>query len=110
MDSIFALLPSPADTARESEAPTGQANLVFKTSADPFVGKISFFRVYGSPMTGDSQLWNEARGENERVGQLYAPKGKEQVTVDEVGTGDIGIVPKLSATQTGDTLSEKQTR
>lgn len=110
LDAICAYLPSPEDkTSLETPevASTATANFVFKTSADPFVGKISFFRVYGKPMTGDCQVWNDARGENERVGQIYYPNGKDQENASEIVTGDIGIVPKLSETQTGDTLTEK---
>ncbi|MCH8224192.1 MAG: elongation factor G [Chloroflexi bacterium] len=110
LDAICAYLPSPEDkTSRElPEVPSGaSANFVFKTSADPFVGKISYFRVYGKPMTGDGQVWNDARGENERVGQIYYPKGKEQENATEIVNGDIGVVPKLSETLTGDTLTDK---
>lgn len=107
LDAIVALLPSPEEATKEDVPDGAQANLIFKTSADPFVGKISFFRVYGAPMRGDSQLWNEARGQNERIGQIFEPGGKEQTPVGEVGAGDIGVVPKLTATQTGDTLSDK---
>ena len=110
LDAICGYLPSPDDkTSRESaDVPSdATANFVFKTSADPFVGKISYFRVYGKPMTGDGQVWNDARGENERVGQIYYPKGKEQENASEIVNGDIGIVPKLSETLTGDTLTDK---
>lgn len=107
MDAIVDLLPSPVDIVRD-EVPEGAlAALVFKTSADPFVGKVSYFRVFGQPLKGDHQLWNEKRGETERLGQLFEPHGKEQRAASEVIVGDIGGVPKLSVTQTGDTLSEK---
>ena len=110
LNAICSYLPSPEDETSASKpevAANASANFIFKTSADPFVGKISFFRVYGEPMKGDQQVWNDARGENERVGQIYEPKAKEQVSVSEVITGDIGVIPKLTVTQTGDTLSQK---
>lgn len=107
LDTIVALVPSPTDRTAEDVPGDAQANLVFKTSADPFVGKISYYRVYGAPMKGDQSLWNERRGENERIGQLFEPRGKEQSQVDQMVTGDIGGVAKLTVTRTGDTLSEK---
>jgi elongation factor G len=110
LSAVVSYLPSPEDetsVTKPEVAAGASANFVFKTSADPFVGKISFFRVYGEPMKGDQQVWNDARGENERVGQIYEPHAKEQVSVSEIITGDIGIIPKLTVTQTGDTLSQK---
>lgn len=106
MDVIVNLLPAPAETS--DGVPAGaQANVVFKTTADPFVGKLSFFRVYGSPVKANSELWNSTRNRPERTGQMFAPKGKEQVAVPNVIAGDIGVVSKLTHTQTGDTLSDK---
>ena len=110
LNAVCSYLPSPEDqtSAKKPEvAANASANFIFKTSADPFVGKISFFRVYGEPMKGDQHVWNDARGETERVGQIYEPKAKEQVSVSEIVTGDIGVIPKLTVTQTGDTLSQK---
>jgi len=109
LDAARELVPSPKDTAAEdAEIPAGaQAAFVFKTSADPFVGKLSYFRVYGAPMKKDSQLWNAAENETERLGQIFTPAGKEQTPADEVGTGDIGVVPKLNATGSFQTLSDR---
>jgi len=102
-------VPSPQDAATaDPEVPAGaQANFVFKTSADPFVGKLSYFRVYGAPVKKDSQLWNAQEKETERLGQIYAPSGKEQNPVDEIVTGDIGVVPKLSVTRSFQTLCDR---
>ncbi len=106
LDSIAAYFPAPA--ARTEGVPEGaQANLIFKTAADPFVGKLSYFRVYGAPMKGNAELFNSRRHEAERIGQVFQPKGKEQVAVHEVITGDIGVVSRLSKTLTFDTLCEK---
>ena len=107
MDAIADYFPSPAD-APSQDVPAGtNACLVFKTTADPFVGKLSFFRIYGAPMNGQDQLWNCNRSANERLGQIYQPAGKETVPVDSLPTGDIGVVAKLSETRTFDTLGDR---
>jgi elongation factor G len=81
--------------------------LVFKTTADPYVGKLTYFRVYSGVIESNSQMWNVSRGEMERVGQLYLVRGKTQEPVPRVTAGDIGAVAKLNVTATGDTLSNK---
>ncbi|MBT3994970.1 MAG: elongation factor G [Chloroflexi bacterium] len=107
LDSIVDLLPSPNDV-EAPEVPEGaQANFVFKTSADPFVGKLSYFRVYGAPLNSNTPLWNANKGEPERVAQVYRATGKETSGVDSVIRGDIGVLSRLSHTQTFDTLGEK---
>lgn len=83
------------------------AALVFKTSADPYVGKLTYFRVYSGVMESNSQVWNASRGEVERIGQLFTVRGKNQEPVPKVGAGDIGAVAKLNVTGTGDTLSSR---
>ena len=121
MDAIVDLLPSPASSA--SVAATDQSNqeevtlswdgdgplaaTVFKTSADPFVGKLSYLRVYSGSLQSDSQVQNASRGEQERVGQVYVLTGKSQEPVQELAPGDIGAVAKLSSVLTGDTLSSR---
>lgn len=80
------------------------AALVFKTTADPYVGKLTYFRVYRGELTSNSHVWNSTRNEAERIGQLYLVRGKTEEPVAVVGTGDIGAVAKLNATNTGDTL------
>jgi elongation factor G len=80
------------------------AALVFKTSADPYVGKLTFFRVYTGAISSNSQVWNANRGGAERIGQLFIPRGKTQGPVPQIGAGDIGAVAKLNVTSTGDTL------
>ncbi len=107
MDAIVDLLPSPADVDPVDIPDDAVANLVFKTSADPFVGKLSYFRVYGAPFTGNSEFYNVNKDESERVGQVSAPKGKETENTDEVVTGDIGVISRLDVTGTGDTLTDK---
>ena len=83
------------------------AAFVFKTTADPFVGKLSFFRVYRGTFRSNSEVWNVARGQSERVGQVYFPRGKTQENTQEVGPGDIAAVGKLATTLTGDTLCQR---
>jgi elongation factor G len=107
LDAIVDLLPSP-DDGEVPEVPEGvQANLIFKTSADPFVGKLSYFRVYGATLNSNAQLWNANKGESERVGQVYQVVGKETSGVDSVVRGDIGVISRLNHTQTFDTLCDK---
>jgi elongation factor G len=80
------------------------AAFVFKTTADPFVGKLSVFRVYRGTLRSNSEVWNSIRNQSERIGQLYLPRGKSQENISEVVAGDIGAIGKLAATVTGDTL------
>jgi elongation factor G len=80
------------------------AALVFKTSADPYVGKLTYFRVYSGTLNSNSQVWNASRGGAERIGQLFVLRGKNQEPVPQISAGDIGAVAKLTTTSTGDTL------
>jgi elongation factor G len=111
MDAIYDYLPLP----REQKIATGSgsiepseaaplAALVFKTTADPYVGKLTYFRVYNGVINSNSQVWNATQGANERVGQLCMMRGKTQETVPQVKAGDIGAVSKLNVTATGHTL------
>lgn len=85
------------------------AALVFKTIADPFVGRISFLRVYSGKLTNGSTVYNFDRDQDERVSGLSTVIGKKQTGCDYIGPGDIGAVTKLNDTQTGDTLSDRDT-
>jgi len=120
LDGIKAYLPSPAAVERSAiSKATGQevvleadvnGNLIaqiFKTMADPFVGKLSYFRVYNGTFASDSRVTNSNQEEEERIGQLYLVRGKEQEPVDKVIAGDIGAVAKLSVSATGDTLCDR---
>jgi elongation factor G len=121
MDAIIEYLPSPLDaaTVRATNVATGEeevlepvaqaplTTLVFKTLADPYVGKLTYFRVFSGAMESDSRVFNSTKGEDERVGQLFFLRGKEQEPVDKVPAGDIGAVAKLQETSTGDTLCDK---
>jgi elongation factor G len=82
---------------------------VFKTTADPYTGRINLLRVYSGTLSSDSQVFNVTRNAKERIGQLASPLGKETKTIDELGPGDIGAVAKLRDTQAGDVLAAKDT-
>ncbi|MDP6509750.1 MAG: elongation factor G [Dehalococcoidia bacterium] len=112
MDAIVRYLPSPAEVAPpkgvEVSPTTTPAALVFKTTADPYVGKLSYFRVYSGTIASNSHVWNCTKQHDERMGQLYLVRGKTQEPAPEVAAGDIGAVAKLSVTTTGDTLGSKE--
>jgi len=80
---------------------------VFKTVSDPFVGHITMFRVFSGKVRPDSTVHDATQGADERIGQLFALKGKEHETLAEVTAGDIGAVAKLQHTHTGDTFATK---
>jgi len=77
---------------------------VFKATADPFVGRLSYFRVISGSMSGQGHVYNVNRKEDERIGNLLAIQGKEQENLPKVGPGDIAAVAKLTSTSAGDTL------
>ncbi len=116
LDAMVDYLPSPAerevvamtDAKEEKIEPKADgplAALVFKTTADPYVGKLTYFRVYSGAIDSNSQVWNATRGSAERIGQLFMLRGKNQEPVPKASAGDIGAVAKLNVTNTGDTLS-----
>jgi len=116
LTAVNSYLPSPKERdvvvagdsgKQETVAPRQDAPLaalVFRTSADPYVGKLTYFRVYNGVIDSNSQVWNATRGEAERIGQLFIVRGKTQEPVSQLRAGDIGAVAKLSLTNTGDTL------
>ena len=111
LGTVRSFLPSPVDDQHieyETEPGNPLAALVFKTTADPFVGKLSVFRVYQGTIKSNSEVWNSNREHPERIGQLYLPKGKHQENVAEITAGDIGAIGKLSETLTGDTMCTKE--
>lgn len=115
LDAITSYLPIPREAkvlSKSGEAEPDDnlplAALVFKTTADPYVGKLTYFRVYNGVISSNSQVWNANRNAAERIGQLLVIRGKTQDPVTEVRAGDIGAVAKLSATETGDTLCTQE--
>ncbi len=121
LDLIKAYLPTPLDqgelkgylpdseeeVTRKLSPEEPMSAFVYKTLADPYVGRINFFRVYSGTVQPDSQVYNSSRDINERFGQVFAMRGKNQVSMDEVVTGDIACVAKLQETVTGDTLCDR---
>ncbi len=121
LDALVALLPAAAETSiTGTDTGTGKASQltttadgplaarVFKTLADPFVGRLSYFRVYSGTFRSDAQVWNAGKEESERVGQVLMVRGKDQEPVSQVAAGDIGAVAKLAETATGDTISQRE--
>jgi elongation factor G len=116
MNAMCSYLPSPADVAvavkdgesLEADAKGPLVALVFKTTADPYVGRLTYFRVYSGTLKADSQAWNANKGSPERIGSLYLIRGKSQEQVSQVVAGDIGAVAKLAETSTGDTLATRE--
>ncbi len=81
---------------------------VFKTVADPFVGKMSFFKVMNGEVTKDITLRNTTTGASEKLNKIFIMRGKKQIDVDALSCGDIGVVAKLTNTNTNDTLTNSQ--
>ncbi len=119
LDAVLALLPSPDERAAvTAEGATGPEELpasdagplaayVWKTTADPFVGKITYFRIYSGVMTSDGRVWNQNVKTEERLGGISVMRGKEQISVKVLHSGDIGVVAKLGETSTAHTFSDK---
>ncbi len=107
MDAVVDLLPAPSDDLPEGATEDTPAHLIFKTSADPFVGKVSYVRVYAAPLMPNSQLVTGAKGDSERIAQVYSAVGKELNVVDMAVRGDIAAVTKLQEASTYDTLCSR---
>lgn len=121
LDFLVFSAPKPSDTVEalaeegkviELKGGPGQPfrALVFKTMADPYVGKVSFFRVYSGALSSDTQAVNLNKRKTERVAQLYAFRGKNQIPLAKIESGDIAAVAKLQDTSTGDTLCAKENK
>ena len=122
LDAFVRYLPSPAEEGpvKTADAKSGAEVAVepdpdgplvvrvFKTTADPFVGRLSYLRVYSGTLQSQGHVWNANRSEDERIGQLLLLHGKDQEPIGEIKAGEIGAVAKLSVTETGDTLSTKE--
>jgi len=83
------------------------AALVFKTLADPYVGRMNFVRVFSGVLKSDTTVFNSTKEKGEKVGQLFYLRGKNQQPTEQIPAGDIGVLVKLTETTTGDTLCEK---
>jgi len=118
LDRIVGELPSPVEFANRQSSTTLDASekrpdpspsaplqaYCFKTSADPFVGRINYVRVFSGILKADDHLTNATNGKVERIHNLFSPHGKGQEPITEVIAGDICAIAKLSDTKTGDTL------
>ncbi len=119
LDAIIDLMPSPKDLPGiVAQGKAGEETLVaddkgplaiyvWKTTADPFVGKQTYFRVYSGSIGTDTHVWNQTKSIDERLGSVNIPRGKESTAIKVVHAGDICVVPKLSETSTSNTLCDK---
>lgn len=99
--------PENKDNTRKIDVNEPFSAVVFKTIADPFVGKISIFKVISGKITKDDLIYNSTKDETEKQSGLFYVRGKEQIKTDKVVAGDIGAFAKLVKTQTGDTICDK---
>lgn len=119
LDVIMRYIPSPEDVGsvmgykdgeeveREIDENGPFSAIVFKTIIDPFVGKLSLFKVISGKLTKDTEVYNPNKEQMEKLGGLFVLRGKEQIEVNEIVAGDIGATSKLQYTQTGDSLCDK---
>jgi elongation factor G len=121
LDAIVRYLPSPADEPPVKAIDKAGATVeipadengpllvrVFKTTADPFVGRLTYLRVLSGTLHSQAHVWNSTRNEDERIGQLLLLHGKEQEAIGQLEAGEIGAIAKLAVTETGDTLTTKE--
>ena len=116
LDTVSELMPSPAERGevigidgKETRKPAVDdpfSALIFKSVTDPFVGQLTYFRVYSGRLTPDSEVLNVNKGQRERIAHIYELQGKEQKEVKELLPGMIGAVTKLKSAAVGDTLSD----
>jgi len=119
LNHIIDLMPSPLNApARAAQGRDGEEPLkasdaeplaayVWKTTADPFVGKMTYFRVFSGSIQADARVWNQNKSAEERMAGLHFQRGKEQIPTKVVHAGDIASVSKLTVTATGDTFCDK---
>jgi elongation factor G len=119
LDGIVRYLPAPTEEAPahvhgkdgDEDLPMSDVGplcaFVWKTTADPFVGKLTYVRVYSGVLASDGRVWNHNKGAEERTGTLHVPRGKEQIGIKQLHAGDIGTLTKLGVTATGDTLGDR---
>lgn len=119
LNDIIDLMPSPLNApARTAQGRDGEEKLtpsdtsplaayVWKTTADPFVGKMTYFRVFSGTVQADARVWNQNRNAEERMSGLHFQRGKEGIPAKVIHAGDIAAVSKLTVTSTGDTFSDK---
>lgn len=120
LDNLVSYLPSPKDRpavsgknlktnlfeTRAAEASQPFSALVFKTVVDPFVGKLSIFKVISGELSVGSTIYNSNKEKSEKAGSLYMLRGKKQIPIEKISAGDIGALSKLQHTITGNTLCD----
>ena len=110
LDEIAFSAPIAAEHAGEGDVECNEdgslAAICFKTIADPFVGKMSFFKVVRGKITPDAPAYNARTGESERMGKIITVRGAKQEDASKIPAGDIGVVTKLSGFKTGDTMCD----
>jgi len=119
LDLTVSLMPSPSEVKaevakagdKEEELPASDAGplaaYVWKTTADPFVGKITYLKLFSGVLQSDARVWNLQKDEEERMGNLSIPQGKDHTPIKNLHAGDIGVVLKLGVTGTGETMCDK---
>ena len=122
LDAVVDYMPSPLDipaikgvipgTEEEAERPADDngpfAALAFKIMADPFVGKLAFFRVYSGTLTSGSYVYNSTKGKKERIGRILQMHANRREEIEQVYSGDIAAAVGLKDTTTGDTLCDEK--
>ena len=122
LDAVIDYMPSPLDipaikgvrpgTEEEAESPTDDnapfAALAFKIMADPFVGKLAFFRVYSGTLESGSYVYNSVKGKKERIGRILQMHANKREEIEKVYAGDIAAAVGLKDTTTGDTLCDEK--
>jgi elongation factor G len=107
LNGITKLAPAPKGEGDVACDENGALEAIcFKTVADPFIGKMSFFKVISGKITPATKAYNPRTEEEEKMGKLVMVKGAKQEDVTEIGTGDIGVVTKLAGFKTGDTMCD----
>ncbi len=119
LNDIIDLMPSPMQAIkRVAQGKNGEESLkpsdseplaayVWKTTADPFVGKMTYFRIFSGSVQAEGHVWNQVKGADERVSGLHFQRGKETIPAKVIHAGDIAVVSKLTVTVTGDTFCDK---
>jgi len=119
LDGIVRYFPAPTEEApvhahgagADEDVAASDANplcvYVWKTTADPFVGKLTYLRVYSGVLPSDARVWNRKKEAEERTGTVHVARGKEQIAVRQLHAGDIGTLTKLNVTATTDTLGDR---
>ncbi len=105
--AILGTLPNGEEVARHASDDEPFSALAFKVMTDPYVGKLTFFRVYSGTLKSGSYVYNSVKGKRERIGRILQMHSNNRTEIDEVYAGDIAAAVGLKDTTTGDTLSDE---